>query len=201
MRVIRPAHPLYRLFVAPLMGCALAMASTATLTSAVAVEPPSDPPGSTSAATHVPSGAFTIVQLKNLVHERIGMWKQSSLNVPLERQAMPRLAHVVYGFRSGKQKVTLSIQDVGAINSAPGPSHWTGPLNRRETSSGIELVYNEGGHTVREIERRQPPAREVVVLLANGIQITGVGDVDMKLLKELTTSLINAAAALVRPIK
>lgn len=201
MRVVRPARPLYRSFVAALMGCALAASSMAMPAIAVAAEPPSDPPGSTSAATHVPSGAFTLVQLKNLVPDRIGPWKQVTLDVPLGRQAMPRLAHVVYGFHSGKQKVTLSIQDVEAINSAPGPSHWTGPPNRRETSSGSELVYNEGGHTVREIVRRQPPAREVVVLLANGIQITGVGDVDMKRLKELTTRLINAAAALVRPVK
>jgi hypothetical protein len=201
MLVFRPAHRLCRFFVAALLGCALTAASTVVPAAAVAVEPPGAPPGSAPATTAAPSGAFTIVQLKNLVHDRIGPWKQVTLDVPLERQAMPRLAQVVYGFHSGKQKVTLSIQDVGAINSAPGPSHWTGPPNRRETSSGSELVYNEGGHTVREIERRQPPAREVVVLLANGIQITVVGDVDMKRLKDLATSLIRAAAALVRPVK
>lgn len=201
MLVIRPAHRLCRLFVAALLGCALTAASTAVPATAVAVEPSSDPPGSVPATTAVPSGAFTLVQLKNLVPERIGLWKQVRLDVPLERQAMPRLAHVVYGFHSGKQKVTLSIRDVESINSAPGPSHWTGPPNRRETPSGFELVYNEGGHTVREIERRTPPAREVVVLLANGLQITVVGDVDMKPLKELATRLISAAAALVRPVK
>jgi hypothetical protein len=148
------------------------------------------------------SGAFTLVQLKGLVGERIGPWKQTEINVPLESRALPQPATVVYGFRNGKQKATLTVSDGGAENSAPGPAHWTGPPNRRETPSGVEFVYREDRHTVREIERREPPAREVVLLLANGIMVSAAGDADMKALKALAVGLpIDAAAALIRPAR
>lgn len=148
------------------------------------------------------SGAFTVVQLKDLVGATIGPWKQTELNVPLESRALPQPAKVVYGFSNGKQKATLTLSDGGVFNSAPGPAHWTGPPNRRETPSGAEYVYREGAHTVREIERREPPAREVVVLLANGITVSAAGDADMAVLKALALGLrIDAAAALTRPAK
>lgn len=148
------------------------------------------------------SGAFTLVQLKGLVGERIGPWKQTELNVPLESRALPQPATLVYGFQNGKQKATLTLSDGGAENSAPGPAHWSGPPNRRDTPSGAEFVYREGKHTVREIERREPPAREVVMLLSNGITISVAGDADMKTLKALAAGLpIDAAAALTRPAK
>ena len=99
-------------------------------------------------------GAFTAVQLKDLVGERIGPWKQTELDVPLESRRLAAAGTLVYGFRNGKQKATLTVSDGGAENSAPGPAHWTGPPNRRETPSGAEFVYREGRHTVREIERR-----------------------------------------------
>ena len=147
-------------------------------------------------------GAFTAVQLKDLVGQRIGPWKQTGLDVPLESSALPQPVTLVYGFRNGKQKATLTVSDGGAENSAPGPAHWTGPPNRRETPSGAEFVYREGRHTVREIERRDPPAREVVLLLANGIMVTAAGDTDMKALKALAAGVpIDAAEALVRPAK
>ena len=147
-------------------------------------------------------GAFTTVQLKGLVGERIGPWKQTGLDVPVESRALPQPASLVYGFAQGKQKATLTVTDAGTVNSAPGPAHWTGPPNKRETPTGAEFVYREGRHTVREIERREPPAREVVLLLANGIMVTAAGDADMKTLKALATGVpIEAAEALVRPAK
>ena len=151
-------------------------------------------------ANNEAGGAFTPVQLKGLVGGHIGPWKQTELNVPLESRALPQPATLVYGFRHGKQKATLTVSDGGTENSAPGPAHWTGPPNRRETPTGAEFVYREGRHTVREIERREPPAREVVLLLANGIMVTAAGDADMKALKALAAGLpIDAAEALVRP--
>ena len=55
---------------------------------------------------------------------------------------------------------------------------------------------------MREIERRTPPAREVVVLLANGLMVSAAGDADMKVLKALADGVpIAAAEALVRPTK
>ena len=151
-------------------------------------------------ATNTAGGAFTTVQLKDLVPDKIGPWKQTSLDVPLERRPSPYLPTLVYGFTQGKQKATLTVTDAGAVNSAPGPSHWTGPPNRRQTDSGAEFVYREGRHTVREIERSKPPAREVVVLLANGIMVTAAGDADMSALKALAAGVpVDAAEALVRP--
>jgi len=153
-------------------------------------------------ATNEAGGAFTLVQLKDLVGGHIGPWKQTEVNVPLESRALPQPATLVYEFRHGKQKAILTISDGGVDNSAPGPAHWSGPPNRRETPSGTEFVYREGRHTVREIERREPPAREVVLLLANGIMVTAAGDPDMKALKALAAGLpIDAAEALVRPAK
>src|SRR5438105_13937863 len=73
---------------------------------------------------------------------------------------------------------------------------------RNASASGSEFVYREGRHTVREIERREPPAREVVLLLTNGIMVTAAGEADMKALKALAAGLpIDAAEALVRPAK
>lgn len=154
-------------------------------------------------ASNEAGGPFTAVQLKDLVGAHIGPWKQTELNVPMESRALPQPVTLVYGFRNGKQKATLTVTDGGAMNSAPGPSHWTGPPNRRETASGAEYVYREGRHTVREIERKEkPPAREVVVLLANGIMVTAAGDADMKSLKALAGGVsADAAEGLVRPAK
>ncbi|HEX2542020.1 MAG TPA: hypothetical protein VHM00_13165 [Caldimonas sp.] len=147
-------------------------------------------------------GDFTLVQLKGLVGEHIGSWKQTGIDVPLESRALPEPATVVYTFRQGKQKATLTVSDGGSANSAPGPAHWTGPPNRRETGSGAEFVYREGRRTVREIDRREPPAREVVLLLANGIMVSAAGDADMKTLKALAAGVrTDAAEKLVRPAK
>ena len=77
-------------------------------------------------ATNAADGAFTPVQLKNLVGERIGPWKQAELNVQVERRAVQQTT-LVYGFRNGKEKATLTVSDLGTENSAPGPAHWTGP--------------------------------------------------------------------------
>ena len=53
---------------------------------------------------------------------------------------------------------------------------------------------------MREIERSKPPAREVVLLLANGIMVTAAGDADMSALKALAAGVpVDAAEALVRP--
>ena len=153
-------------------------------------------------ATNQASGDLTLVQLKGLVGDRIGPWTQTEINVPLESRALPQPATVVYGFRNGEQKATLTVSDGGVDNSAPGPAHWTGPPNRRKTDAGAEFVYREGRHTVREIERLEPPAREVVLLLANGIMVTAAGDADMKALKALAAGVpIDAAEALVRPAR
>ena len=69
--------------------------------------------------------------------------------------------------------------------------------------SGSEYVYREGRHTVREIERRDSPAREVMLILANGLVISAKGDgVDMAALKALAAGIpIASAEALVRPAK
>jgi len=191
--------PLHRPLAAVVIGCSLA--GVAPAAPGGAAGPASNPSRSTSMATNAAGGAFTPVQLKNLVGERIGPWKQAELNVQVERRAVQQTT-LVYGFRNGKEKATLTVSDLGTENSAPGPSHWTGPPNRRETPTGAEYVYREGKATVREIERRTPPAREVVVLLANGLMVSAAGDADMKVLKALAEGVpLATAEALVRPTK
>ncbi|MCE9658782.1 MAG: hypothetical protein K8R60_09505 [Burkholderiales bacterium] len=190
---------LHRPLAAVVIGCSLAGATLAAPGGAAG--PASNPSRSTSMATNAADGAFTPVQLKNLVGERIGPWKQAGLDVKGERRDVQQTT-LVYGFRNGKEKATLTVSDLGTENNAPGPAHWTGPPNRRETPTGAEYVYREGRATVREIERRTPPAREVVVLLANGIMVSAAGDADMKVLKALADGVsVAAAEALVRPAK
>ena len=193
-----------RSIAAFVMGWALAGGATVLPSSAVAAAGPaaSNPARSTTMAMNEAGGAFTVAQLKGLVGDHIGPWKQTGIDVPLESRALPQPASVVYGFRHGKQQATLTISDGGAESSAPGPAHWTGPPNRRKTDEGAEFVYREGRHTVREIERREPPSREVVLLLANGLTVTAAGNVDTKALKGLVDGLaIDAAEALVRSVK
>jgi len=198
-RLFRPLHPLAAVSIGLAMACG---APTASLGASAAPGAASKPSRSTT-MTKNEGGPFTAVQLKDLVGDRIGPWKQASLDVPLAPSALPQPVTLVYGFRNGKQKATLTVSDGGVENSAPGPAHWTGPPNRRDTPSGAEFVYREGRHTVREIERREkPPAREVVVLMANGITVTAAGDADMKTLKALAGGVpVAAAEALVRPAK
>jgi len=163
-------------------------------------DPASNPPRKKAMTGNEAGGDFTAVQLKNLVGTQIGDWKQVSLAVPLQSSAMRQALMLVYQFRNGGQSATLTVTDGGSFNSAPGPAHWTGPPNRRQTDAGAELVYREDGHTVHEIERREPPAREVVLRLANGIIVSAAGDADMAALKALATGLpIAAAERLVRP--
>jgi hypothetical protein len=199
----QPLRPPHWPFAAVLLGWALAgAAAEAPVGAGVAAAPASNPSRSTTMAQNEAGGAFTVVQLKDLVGERIGPWKQTGLDVPLGNGPLPQPPTLVYGFSHGKQKATLTVSDGGIVNSAPGPSHWTGPPNHRQTDAGAEFVYREGRHTVREIERREPPARQVVLLLANGIMVTAAGDADMKTLKALAAGLpIDAAEALVRPAK
>jgi hypothetical protein len=200
----RPIRLLRRSLAAVLtIGCSLAGgALAATASASAAPGAASNPSRSMTMAKSEAGGAFTAVQLKGLVGERIGPWKQTSLDVPMESRAVPQPPKLVYGFQQGKQKATLTVTDGGVVNSAPGPAHWTGPPNRRETPSGAEFVYREGRHTVREIERHKPPAREVVILLANGIMVTAAGDADMQTLKALAAGVpVDAAEALARPAK
>jgi hypothetical protein len=194
-RLCRPLQP----FAAVLIGGAVACGA---LGAGAAEGPASNPSRSTTMAKNEADGAFTAVQLKDLVGERIGPWKQTGLEVPLSGGPLPAPPTLVYTFTQGKQTATLTVSDGGVGNSAPGPAHWTGPPNQRTTDRGAEHVYREGKHTVREIERRSPPAREVVVLLANGLIVTAAGDADMKTLKALAAGVpVDAAEALVRPPK
>src|SRR5580765_8132978 len=185
-QALRPPHwP----FAAVLLGWALAGAAAAVSEGAdVAAAPASNPSRNTTMTQNEAGSAFTAAQLKDLVGERTG--------------PLPQPPTLVYGFSQGKQKAPLTLSDGGIVNSAPGPSHWTGPPNHRQTDAGAAFVYREGRHTVREIERREPPARQVVLLLANGIMVTAAGDADMKALKALAVGLpIDADEALVRPAK
>lgn len=148
-------------------------------------------------------GPFTLVQLKMLVPERIGAWKRTTVNVPLESSVPASEPTVVFGYRQGKRNTSLTVSDAGADSAAGGAAQWKGPPNRRQTDSGSEYVYREGRHTVREIERRDSSVREVMLILANGLVIAASGDgVDMAALKALAAGIpIANAEALVRPAR
>jgi hypothetical protein len=150
-----------------------------------------------------PGGYFTLNQIKPLAGERIGAWKRTDVKVPLESGAPPQGPLVVYTYRNGKQSATLTLSDSGAIASTSDAAQWKGPPNRRETDAGKEYVYREGSHTVREIEKRDPPGRRVVLMLPNGIVVSAAAQgVEMTALKALADGVSLATAeALVRPAK
>jgi hypothetical protein len=168
-------------------------------------QPASSPSRSTTRDSTPPGGYFTYNQIKPLAGERIGAWKRSDVKVPLESGALPQGPRVIYTYRNGKQSATLTLSDAGAIATTTEAAQWKGPPNRRESDAGKEYVYREGSHTVREIERRDPPGRKVVLMLPNGIVVSataqGLG-VEMAALKALADGVSLAAAErLVRPAK
>jgi hypothetical protein len=197
-----------RLVPQPLAGLAAASllalaAATGTGHAAEATAPPAAPPSrSTTMTSTAPGGYFTYNQIKPLAGEKIGAWKRTDVKVgPLESRARPQPPTVIYRYRSGKQEATLTLSDAGAIAAASDAAQWKGPPNRRETDAGKEYVYREGKHTVREIEKRDPPGREVVLMLANGVVVSASAQgVEMAALKALADGVaIDQAEALVRP--
>jgi hypothetical protein len=192
-------------FSAWLASSLLAVAASAqgAFAAETAAQPAANPSRSTTMASTDPGGYFTFNQLKPLAAERIGDWKRTDVKVPLESRALPQAPTVIYGYRHGKLKATLTLSDAGAIAAASDAAQWKGPPNRRETESGREYVYREGRHTVREIEKRDAAGREVMLILANGIIVTASGEgVEMAALKALANGVqVAAAEALVRPAK
>ena len=197
----RFATPLAAGLVSSLL--ALAMGTSGALAAEATAQPAANPSRSTTMAPTDAGGYFTYNQLKPLAGERIGTWKRTDVKVPLESRARPQAPTVIYGYRNGKLKANLTLSDAGAIAAASDAAQWKGPPNRRETESGREYVYREGSHTVREIEKRDAPGREVMLMLSNGIVISAGGEgVDMAALKALADGVdVSGAQALVRPAK
>ena len=186
-------------------ACLVLVAASAVF--GLSVEATAQPAASPSRSTPMDStaapGYFTYNQIKPLAGERIGAWKRTDVKVPLESGAPPQGPRVIYTYRNGKQSATLTLSDAGAIASTSDAVQWKGPPNRRETDAGKEYVYREGNHTVREIERRDPPGRKVVFMLPNGIVVSAAAQsVEMAALKALADGVsLPAAEALVRPAK
>jgi len=182
---------------------AAAMATLGAHAPPATAQPAANPSRSTTMDPSTPGGYFTLNQIKPLAGERIGAWKRTDVKVPLESGAPPQGPLVVYTYRNGKQSATLTLSDSGAIASTSDAAQWKGPPNRRETDAGKEYVYREGSHTVREIEKRDPPGRRVVLMLPNGIVVSAAAQgVEMTALKALADGVSLATAeALVRPAK
>lgn len=185
-------------------ACLVLVAATALLGRPVeaTAQPAASSSRSTTMASTPAGGYFTYNQLKPLAGEKIGAWKRTEVKVgPLESRARPQAPQVIYRYRHGEQEATLTLSDAGAIAAASDAAQWKGPPNRRETEAGQEYVYRAGGHTVREIEKRDPPGREVVLMLGNGIVVSAAGaGIEMAALKALADGVaIAQAEALVRP--
>ena len=182
---------------------AVAVATLGVHAAPATAQPAANPSRSTTMDPSTPGGYFTLNQIKPLAGERIGAWKRTDVKVPLESGAPPQGPRVIYTYRNGKQSATLTLSDSGAIASTSDAAQWKGPPNRRETDAGKEYVYREGNHTVREIERRDPPGRKVVFMLPNGIVVSAAAQsVEMAALKALADGVsLPAAEALVRPAK
>jgi len=169
---------------------AVAVATLGVHAAPATAQPAANPSRSTTMDPSTPGGYFTLNQIKPLAGERIGAWKRTDVKIPLESGAPPQGPLVVYTYRNGKQSATLTLSDAGAIASTSDAVQWKGPPNRRETDAGKEYVYREGNHTVREIERRDPPGRKVVFMLPNGIVVSAAAQsVDMAALKSESSKL------------
>ena len=193
-----------RQLAAGLGSCLLAAAATLGAHAADAPgRPAATPSRSTTKDPATPGGCFTLNQIKPLAGERIGAWKRTDVKVPLESSALPQGPRVIYTYRNGKQTATLTLSDAGALALTSEAAQWKGPANRRETDAGREYVYRDGSHTVREIERRDPPGSRVVLMLPNGIVVSAAAQgVEMAALKALADGVSLAAAeGLVRPAK
>ncbi|MBX3604797.1 MAG: hypothetical protein KF788_05985 [Piscinibacter sp.] len=140
-------------------------------------------------------------QLRALVPERVGDWKRVSITTP------PRRSHgendggrsAVARFEHGRQRILLTVSDLGGLSGVAAPAQWSGEPAERPTADGTEKLYRDGDHTVREWRARADARREVTLILANGIVVAAASEqADAAALKAVAEGVDRAKAAALR---
>jgi hypothetical protein len=155
----------------------------------------SEQTGSSSAAP----GGFSIADLKALVPQRIGAWRQVAFNVPV-REKEPGAGRTFEAtFRDGKHEALVRVADMGEA-ALPTAKPWTDPPAEQDTETGRAKVYGERGHTVREEVDRSGKHRSVARIFPNGLVVSAESQkASIADLKHLTEGLdLAKGAALAR---
>ena len=155
----------------------------------------SEQTGSSSAAP----GGFSIADLKGLVPQRIGAWKQVAFNAPVGEKLPGAGRTFEATFRQGGQEALVRVADMGAA-ALPTAKPWTDPPTEQDTETGRARIYGERGHTVREEVDRSGKRRAVSRIFPNGLVVSAESaKASIADLKHLTDGVdLAKGAALVR---
>jgi hypothetical protein len=127
----------------------------------------SEQTGSSPAATR----GFSLADLKGLVPQRIGAWKQVAFNVPVGEKLPGSGRKFEATFRQGSQEALVRVADMGE-DALPTATVWTGPPTEQDTETGRARIYAERGHTVREETDTSGKRRTVTRTFPNGLVVS-----------------------------
>ena len=142
---------------------------------------------------------FSIADLKALVPQRIGAWRQASFHAPVGEKLPGKGKTFEATFRQGGQQALVRVADMGEA-ALPTARPWTDPPAEQDTETGHAKIYGERGHTVREEVDRSGKRRAVSRTFANGLVVSAESDkASIAELKRLTDGVdLAKGAALVR---
>lgn len=152
----------------------------------------------TGSSSAVPGG-FSLADLKGLVPQRIGGWKQVAFNVPVGEKVPGTGRTFEATFRQGGHEALVRVADMGEA-ALPTAQPWTGPPTEQDTETGRAKVYGEHGHTVREEVDRSGKHHAVSRTFPNGLVVSAESArASIAELKKLTDGVdLAKGAALVR---
>lgn len=148
----------------------------------------------TGSSSAVPGG-FSLADLKGLVPQRIGGWKQVAFNVPVGEKLPGTGRKFEATFRQGAQEALVRVSDMGEA-ALPTAAAWTGPPAEQETETGRARIYGESGHTVREEADISGKRRTVTRTFPNGLVVSAQSaKASIEELKRLTAGVDLARGA------
>lgn len=97
-------------------------------------------------------------------------------------------ARAEYG--RGEQRVSIAINDAGALAGLAGMANWMNVSSDKETPTRIERVYKQGNRTVREQVDKRGKGAEYSLVMANGVIVEAEGKgVELAALKKAVEGL------------
>ena len=140
----------------------------------------------TSAGGRTPINAQ---ELKAMLPEGIGGLKRESIEAQGNEGGLAMSsARAEYG--SGDQRISLAINDAGALAGLAGMANWMNMSSDKETADSKERIYKEGNRTVRERQDKKGKNSEYSLVMSNGVIVEAEGDgVDLAALKKAVDGL------------
>jgi hypothetical protein len=141
----------------------------------------------TSAGGRTPIAAQ---ELKAMLPQGIGSLKRESIEAQGNQAAGFAMSSARAEYGGGDRRITLAINDAGALAGLAGIANWMNVSSDKETADSIERIYKEGNRTVRERQDKKGGSAEFALVMSNGVIIEADGDgVDLAELKSAVAGL------------